>query len=124
MIYEFEYHDDQIYINNLLTNKIKMWNIYDHLNMVKIRPWMYIWSNKISDLRLYIWWYFGCLFEKWINENEIPKFQNFHEWIAKYYWYNESTSWWANMILDNSKDEEDALKTFFILLEKFKNEKN
>jgi len=101
-----------------------MWNIYNHLDMIKVRPWMYIWDNKITSLFLYIVWYNGCLFEKKIKEKEKPNFHDFHDWVAKYYWYSESTRGWANMILEQTKDEKKALDTFFILLDEFKNEKN
>lgn len=83
---------------------------------------MYIWRNDIVYLRSYIVWYYWCLREKWIEENESPNFHDFHEWIKNHYNYDYSTSWWCNMILENSKDEEEGLNIFFELLEKFKNE--
>ena len=98
-----------------------MWNIYNHLDMIKARPWMYIWDNNITSLKHYIYWYYWCLFEKSIKENERPVFHNFHDWVANKYWYSESTSWWCNMILDQTnKDEKKALELFFELLEEFK----
>lgn len=100
-----------------------MWNIFNHLNMIRKRPGMYIWSGRITDLDTYLSWYAGCLFEKWITEIEIDQFHQFHEWIAKYYDYSESTSGWTNMIKNKTKTEEEALQLFFELLEKFKAEK-
>ena len=97
-----------------------MWNIYDYLDRIKVRPWMFIGANKISVLRSHLDGYLWCLMEKSIEEKENPDFLNFNEWIKDYYWYFEATSWWANMILDKSKSEEDALKTFFKLIEKYK----
>ncbi|EKE28087.1 MAG: hypothetical protein ACD_3C00103G0002 [uncultured bacterium (gcode 4)] len=99
-----------------------MWNIYEHLDKISKRPWMFIWDNSIISLRLYILWYYWCLNEKEFIENEIPSFHNFHDWVAKKYWYKESTSWWANMILDQTKDEKKALEKFFELLSEYKNE--
>lgn len=98
-----------------------MWNIYNHLDKIKVRPWMYIWNNKISSLFLYIIWYKWCLHEKWIEENESPTFHDFHDWVAKKYWYFESTSGWCNMILNQTdKDETKALHLFFELIDEFK----
>lgn len=100
-----------------------MWNIYKHLDKIKVRPWMYLWDNKISTLNNYIYWFYWCIKEFNIDNHEIKDFQLFHDWVANYYWYKESTSWWKNMILKNSKNEEDALSNFFILIEEFKSAK-
>jgi cobalamin biosynthesis Co2+ chelatase CbiK len=97
-------------------------DIYQHLSKVEKRPGMYMWNKNIIHLRSYIAWYKSCLRERWIEENEKPTFSEFNDWVKDYYNYDYSTSWWCNMILENSKDEEDALNTFFELLEKFKDE--
>ena len=96
-----------------------MWNIYDHIDMLQVRPLMHIGEKKISSLSDYLAWYRWCLSEKGIIENENPKFHWFHDWIANRFHYKESTSGCENMILEHSKDEEGALNNFFILIKEY-----
>lgn len=100
-----------------------MWNIYNLIDKIKERPLMYIWDKKLTSLSIYIAGYQWCLAEKEIKEEEMSNLNMFHDWIANEYGYSESTSWWLSMILENSKNEEDALNKFFILMEKFQNKK-
>lgn len=100
-----------------------MWNIFNHLNMIHERPGMYIWSNKISDLRTYIAGYGWCLQEKNIIEPESDIFDELHDWVANFYNYEKSAKWWSTILKEQTKTEEEALQLFFEFLEKFKAEK-
>lgn len=99
-----------------------MWNLFHHLDIIRKRPGMYIWSNKISDLRTYIAWYGGCLLEKEIIEKESDVFDELHDWVAEFYGYEKSAKWWPTIIQEQTKTEEEALQLFFELLDKFKSE--
>ncbi|MDR7212433.1 hypothetical protein [Flavobacterium piscis] len=81
---------------------------------------MYIGDGHLSTLyytvngyRLY------CLHNK-IDENLIPEWNIFHDFVAKELGYNESTSGYRNMILEKCIfDEEKALFEFYKLFDLF-----
>lgn len=100
-----------------------MHNIFHLLDIIKKRPWIFLWDNKISTLRTFIAWYWACLDEYNIVERESLIFDELHEWVTNYYKYEKSAKGWPTIIKEQTKTEEEALQLFFELLEKFKAEK-
>jgi len=73
-------------------------NNYELLKKIEIRPGMYIWSNKLKDLSLFLTGYNSALYDN--NLIDIPDSPDyFHDRVAKKYWFYASTAGWENMIL-------------------------
>ena len=85
---------------------------------------LFIEEKKIGILRAFI---DGFLLAK-ISENrslEREKFAEFHNWVANYYGWNESTEGWKNIILKECNgDEEIAVDIFFDVYDKFIQKQN
>ena len=90
------------------------------------RTAMYIGEKKISLLKGFMDGYFHGLDAKEIHLRETePKFAKFHDWVANYFKWYESTAGWKNIILKEcGNNEELAVDKFFELYDKFKNEEN
>ncbi|MHC0063625.1 hypothetical protein ACWATR_11950 [Nostoc sp. UIC 10890] len=98
-----------------------MKNIYDILAMIRTRPGMYLGQRSLTALRSFIDGYFFAIGQNGILiEEENPPFSQFHDWVARYYKWNESTAGWKNIILREVGDEAKACDVFFELLELFK----
>ncbi len=101
--------------------KGKYW-IYDWIDQIRKRPWMYIGKHSITQLHIHLWWFLTWIEINGLYSFENPPFDLFHEWTAHKFWWYESTAWWANIILKESdNDESKALDNFFILLDEFRN---
>lgn len=56
-----------------------------------------------------------------LNDNDTFRFNEFPDWIAKYFGWFESTAGWKNIILKECNgDERKALDRFFELYDQFK----
>lgn len=98
-----------------------MKNIYELLEMIKQRPGIYLGQRSLTALAGFIGGYFFAIAENNILvEEEIPPFRQFHDWVARYYKWYESTAGWKNIILKEVGDEAKACDVFFELLELFK----
>jgi hypothetical protein len=101
-------------------------SIHDFLtsNAFLKRPGMYLGDMKISTLRTFTIGYEYALEVRNIeDEDERPELGKFHDWIAKYYNWNESTAGWKNIILEEyNGNEEQAFQKFFELYDQFINE--
>ncbi|MEH2296042.1 hypothetical protein [Nostoc sp.] len=98
-----------------------MKNIYELLEMMRPRPGMYLGQRSLTALRGFIDGYDLASWESGILlEEETPPFRQFHDWIARYYKWNESTAGWKNIILREVGDEAKACDVFFELIELFK----
>ena len=97
-------------------------SINDLISQIRTRTAMYTGDNKLSSLRSFIDGFRFALntHSIEINENEPLPFWFFHEWVARYYHWGESTAGWCYMILkENNNDEEKSLKIFFELYDQF-----
>ncbi|TAE75357.1 MAG: hypothetical protein EAZ85_02655 [Bacteroidetes bacterium] len=86
---------------------------------------MYIGETKISNLESFIGGYY---FAESVHKFELTAldlyFENFNDWIMKYYRWKESTAGWKNIILtEMENDETKALQTFLILYDEFMSER-
>lgn len=86
------------------------------------RTGMYIAENKITSLKGFIDGYFHALDCMEIHHGETePNFDEFHDWVANYFDWRESTAGWKNIILEESNgDENQAVKLFFEVYDKFR----
>lgn len=99
--------------------------IYKILDLIKIRPAMYIGDHSITALYSFLNGYSMALKRLSIEDHTdtlLPlPFWFFHEYAARKYGYYESTSGWRNMILDHTNhDERQGLDEFFVMYEQFK----
>ncbi|MDM9585591.1 MULTISPECIES: hypothetical protein [unclassified Nostoc] len=98
-----------------------MKNIYEILEMMRPRPQMFLGQRSLTALSGFIGGYFCAMEENGILiEEENPSFSQFHDWVARYYKWYESTAGWKNIILREVGDEAKACDVFFELLELFK----
>ncbi|WP_269236593.1 hypothetical protein [Flavobacterium flavigenum] len=96
-------------------------NLYTLLELIREKPYLYIGDKKLSTLYYNINGYILNTTHNEINENLIPKWDTFNDFIAKELNYAESTSGYCRMILErNNFDEEKALIEFYKLLDIFR----
>ena len=98
-------------------------NLYEYIDLTKERTALYAGDKSISAMNSNILGYQMACFYKGINENLIPEFGEFNDFVAKHYNYKESTAGWKNIILwESQNDEMLALENFYNLLDQFKQE--
>ncbi len=99
-------------------------NIYNLLDSELFRDKieMYIGDRTLSSLANFLNGAFFTLKLYEINrDNHEPDFDKFHDWVAEYYNWKESTSGWKNIILkESNNDEKSAIDEFFKIYDKFK----
>ena len=105
-------------INKIIMKK----NIYSYLEIVRKRPWMYIWWNSINFLFLNLIWYSNCI---WLNEIKwhfiYPNFHLFHEYVAFVYWIKMPWwMWWSTILEEHHWDNKEWVDKFFEHLDDFK----
>lgn len=82
---------------------------------------MYIGDWKISSLKAFIDGYLYASWVKKMDDEDRIAFGDFHDWVADYFGWRESTLGWKNIILKEcGGDEEKALRKFFELYDIFK----
>ncbi len=95
-------------------------NLYALIDQIRKRPAMYFGANSITALQNFINGYTYACYAQEIQENECPRWGDFHEFVRAKTGFYESTSGWCNMILDvNDRDEAKALTMFFVLFDAF-----
>lgn len=100
-------------------------NIYDLLEKIKQRPFMFLKEKTLWEIHNYVWGYELCLRVHNIDEKyEYKKFitNEFAEWL------NRKTKWsivqgWPGAINENTRNQEEAFDTFFKLIDEYKKEK-
>lgn len=86
------------------------------------RPAMFIGEKKISILRAFIDGYLLGAERDNTTLREKEKFAEFHDWVANYFGWYESTAGWKNIILKECNgNEESAVDKFFEIYDKFIN---
>ncbi len=105
-----------------MVKEVRLNNIYDLIDLMKLRPAMYIGECKISAMSSFLDGYHFCSITHNIKEDKVfPPFWYFHEWAKENYNWYESTAGWKNIILqENNNDEAKALDVFFDLMADFK----
>ncbi|QSB27064.1 hypothetical protein [Flavobacterium sp. CLA17] len=96
-------------------------NLYDYIDLIKIRTAIYIGEYSLSALYFHINGYLTACSIKGIDEKLEPDFGLFHDFVANYYLRSESTPGWRNIILaEYFGNEEMALDAFFNLFDSFR----
>jgi hypothetical protein len=99
----------------------KVQNLYEYVDAIRIRPGMYIGENSLSAMYFHIGGYLTACDLKGIEETLTPEFHTFHDFVAKYYSYRESTAGWKNIILkEKDGNEQEALTEFYKLFDLFR----
>jgi hypothetical protein len=98
-------------------------DIYEIIDMVKLRPPMYIGDSQLTTLNAYLQ---GVHLALGINEiNESPPFMEFHTWVRDKFELEPLSVGYRTTILEQCNgDEEKGLDMFFELVEEFKNQKH
>lgn len=101
--------------------EIKAKNLYEFIDLTKVRTAMYIGDESLSTLYYNIAGYNWACELHGIDEKLQPDFHLFHDFVANYYLYSESTAGWKNMILaKNFGNEKQALVDFYMLFDLFR----
>jgi hypothetical protein len=104
-----------------MTQEIKAKNLYEFIDLTKTRTGMFIGDESLTALHFNINGYLWACDLKGIKEDLEPDFGLFHDFVANYYLYSESTAGWKNMILSqNFGIEKQALKEFYKLFDLFR----
>jgi hypothetical protein len=84
---------------------------------------MYIGGNAVTLMAYHIAGYEAACRWKDVEEQLDPPFSDFHEYVRARIGFAESTSGWANMLLEaNGGDEAKALEMFFAMFDAFRAE--
>ncbi|ARS41322.1 hypothetical protein CA265_17340 [Sphingobacteriaceae bacterium GW460-11-11-14-LB5] len=96
-------------------------NLYEFIDLTKVRTAMYIGDESLSALYFCIGGYYWACGINGTDEKLQPDFSLFHDFVANYYLYRDSTAGWKNIILaENFGDEKRALKEFYKLFDMFR----
>lgn len=115
-------------------------NLYELLQVMKIRPGMYFYPPTLPNLKNFLSGYFSALFINNIEDNPLDGFDDF---VAQKLRFYESTAGFSNMILayitgfdpkniiwedflayDISKEQhQKAIELYYKFLEEFNHEK-
>ena len=94
-------------------------SVFDILKMLRKKPQIHIGAYSIIRLHAFI---LGCKYGlnvvgQSLSDQEI--FNEFNPWVAGRLGFGESTSGWCNMILEKSKNDEEAFHSFYFLFDEF-----
>ena len=104
-----------------MTQEIKAENLYEFIDLTKVRTAMYVGRSSLSILSANINGYNWACELKGIDEELQPEFHLFNDFVANYYLYNDSTAGWTNIILaENFGNEKAALEDFYKLFDLFR----
>ena len=108
-------------IETNMIQEIKANNLYEFIELTKVRPGMYLGEESLSSLSSIISGYILACSLKEIDEKLKPDFHLFHDFVANYYLYSESTAGWTNILLAaNFGNQKEALKAFYKLFDLFR----
>ena len=96
-------------------------NLYEFIDLTKVRSAMYIGDESLSALYFNICGYYSACDINGIDEKLQPDFSLFNDFTANYYSCNESIAGWKNIILaENFGNEKQALIEFYKLFDLFR----
>lgn len=103
----------------LLNLRMQVKNLYEYLDLIRVRPAMYVGENSIKALSKHIEGFYWA--EKIHHVESSPDFHGFNDFVAAQYKLISSVPGWANIILDKMMyDEDNAVKEFFRLIDLFR----
>jgi hypothetical protein len=81
---------------------------------------MYLVKPSLSSLQLYIWGYDACLSFKELSCEKEPDWHEFYLFLLGIYDSSGNSMGWKELIVNHCRgDEEQALKEFFKLYDRF-----
>ena len=97
-----------------------MSEIYEILQKIKTRPGMYIGSNSLNNLFMFLAGYKTAKLELGISPTtaDLEFDREFQPWLQKRFQVQTVNSW-AEIIRGQHKDEKEAFEDFFKLLDEF-----
>ncbi|MDR6759903.1 hypothetical protein J2Y38_000082 [Flavobacterium sp. 2755] len=96
-------------------------NLYSLLDLIWEKPHLYIGDKHLSTLYYTINGYQLYVLNNKVNENLIPEWSSFHDFVSIQLNYSESTSGYRTMILKTCNfDEEKAFIEFYRLFDLFR----
>ena len=99
-----------------------MKDIYYIIQLIRIRPPLYIGENSITTLYQFL---NGCQFALKISGvEEKPNFMDFHTWVRERLQLSPMSVNYATTLLEYFHDEEIAMQKFFILIDEYRAETN
>jgi hypothetical protein len=102
----------------------RAYSVYDLLELIRQRPAMYIGCKSILQLRAFLCGYQFAAETHDIPDQSEPEFGKFHDWVARKFGWYESTAGWANIILqETGNDEEASVDHFYTLIDQFRSGK-
>ncbi len=97
-----------------------MKNIYEYIERIRTRPWIYLAQLNISSINQDLLWYSGFILFNDLKVDKFIPFRMFHEYISYKYNYWLSTTWWRNILIEKYWDNKEWLDKFFEHLDNFK----
>lgn len=95
--------------------------IYDLLDLIRVRPGMWIGYLEITRLELFIAGFqTGVLAAHASLDDETPAFQGFHEWVAARLGRTKNGHGWSSMLLEACGTEHAAFERFWLELDAFR----
>jgi hypothetical protein len=95
--------------------------IYDLLDLLRVRPGMWIGVPSITRLDLFIAGFRVGIHSAHASlEDEAPPFQEFHDWITASIGRHKNGHGWSDMLLEACGDEQAAFDRFWIELDAFR----
>ena len=105
-----------------MTQPDKIKNLKDYFVQLRKRPGMYLGANTISKLHDHLQ---GYQMAYWFNDfdNSVDKnfFDNFNEYVYRYYGVTTNDSWKGVILEQCFGNEQNALDTFFEIFDQFSN---
>jgi len=82
---------------------------------------MYLGEASIIRMQAYLQGYEHAEHDLEVELPTTPSWHHFHDWVAGYYGWSESTAGWCNIIMQHSgNDEKVALDQFYKLTDQFR----
>lgn len=96
-------------------------DLYSYIELIKTRPGMYIGGNSVTLMAYHLAGYEAACRWKGVEEQLVPPWYGFHEYVRARTGFAESTRGWNNMLLDfNRGDDAQALDMFFAMFDAFR----
>ena len=95
--------------------------IYDVLEVVRVRPGMWIGNPSVTSLQVFLSGFRAGIDAAHASlEIETPPFREFHEWIASRLGMRMNGKGWATMLREAHRSEVAALEQFWLELDAFR----
>jgi hypothetical protein len=94
-------------------------SVFDVLAMVREKPGLYFGKASLERLNAFLHGYNMGLHTLHYQLKGSVSFGAFHDWVAQRLNFTSSTGGWCNMIVERTKSDAEAFRTFYELLDEF-----